>query len=337
MGSPEASDWKPVINQWNGTHGARLQIRACDVSWNFSEQDLVRYRCTKFGTIPVIFGITTPRGDAAGLSQASIWLALWGEIPHGRETGFLDDFKTLASAEGKKRLVMGADEFHFLPGVPLGTPDGDRLKAALEAAKFSGAEAADFVGPARSEKVDAYIADANAQAKNDGWRFMPVESLADEEALHSFLAKEFAGRWTREFDFWRLRRAGANDTQRASWHLLRRQGNEILGFARLALRRRLKPLDRGWSPGALRLPLRTAADEGRDWLEGDGCLGPIGVATSQRGKGAGRVLLGHVLETLQGLGAERICIDWTNAFKYYQPLEFEISRRYWTAWKSVLD
>jgi predicted GNAT family N-acyltransferase len=333
MGSLEAQDWRPVVAEWNRTHGLAYQVRPSDVSWNFSEQDLVRYRVTKVATTSVIVATATPQGIAAGLSQPSLWLALWGEIPEGREPEFLDGFRALGKQEGKTRLVLGADEFHLVPGVPVTDIAGERLKAALQAAKFEGSEAGDFIGPAKSPKVDAYLNDAVAQANNDGWRFLPVETRDEEDALYAFLAKEFAGRWTREFAFWRSRQ----DTRRAYWHSLKHQGDEILGFARMAVRGKQKPLDQGWSPGALRLPLRTADDMKRDWLEQDACLGPIGVASSQRGKGAGRVLLGRVLESLQAHNAGRVCIDWTNAFKYYYPLGFEISRQYWTAWKSGLD
>src|SRR5262249_5055703 len=133
------------------------------------------------------------------------------------------------------------------------------------------------------------------------------------------------GRWSREFQFWNSRQ----DTKRAQWFVLTTaKSPEILGFARLAVRSHHKPLDQGWNPGALRLSTDS------NFSATDGCLGPIGVAKSLRGQGAGRVLLAHVLHTLKTQGSKEICIDWTDAIQYYSALNFKEARNYWTAWKS---
>lgn len=331
----ETTAWADVVSQWNRSHGPRLQIRDCDLQWNLSQQNLVRYRTTRLARVPVIVAVATPQGVAAGLLANSLWLSLWGEIPPGTETGFLRAFQDLAEREGKSRLVIGADEFHFLPGVPLGEPggQGERFAQSLRDLRFEGSEVADFIGSLKTEPVATYIAESNAQAEEQGWRFEPVLDTAEKAAMAVFLAREFPGRWTREFQFW----AERVDTRRAFWMALRLDSDAILGFARIAIRDRLAPLDTGWSPGALRLPLRAADDESRGWTGQDGCLGPIGVASSQRGQGAGKVLLGKTLETLRKNNAGRVCIDWTNAFKYYLPLRLEQARTYWAAWKNGLD
>lgn len=317
---------KNVLKQWNRCHGPYYQIRETDLRWNLTAQDLLSYRFTTLDGTPIMYAVATEQGEASGLSTKSLWLSLWGEITEGHESRFVSELEALTRAEGKARLTIGADEFHFVPGVPTDSPADLRLIDALEISGYQGATEADFVGDAASTAVTAYITEARGLASNQAMTFRIAETDAERTALHAFLAREFPGRWTREFEFWRSR----SDTRRGFWATLQQSGT-IMGFARMAVRNRVKGEEMAWCPGALRLPLRR---ESRPDLH-DSCLGPIGVAASGRGKGSGRVLLGLVLEKLREEGAERICIDWTDAFKYYEPLCFEKARQYRTAWKGL--
>ncbi|MBW7416523.1 hypothetical protein J9A19_25120, partial [Escherichia coli] len=76
--------------------------------------------------------------------------------------------------------------------------------------------------------------------------------------------------------------------------------------------------------GAMRLPLAAGAAR----ADTDSCLGPIGISKDERGRGAGKILLGLSLHELSLQSAEPTCIDWTNAYNYYTPLGFEIVRRF---------
>jgi hypothetical protein len=82
-------------------------------------------------------------------------------------------------------------------------------------------------------------------------------------------------------------------------------------------------------PGALRFPLASGSVDSAL----DASLGPIGISASERGKGAGKVLLGLSLQLLLDKNAERLCIDWTNAYNYYKPLGLQVVRRYRSALK----
>ena len=311
-----------VLRQWNRCHGPYFQIAEKHLLWNLREQDLVTYSSSMVGGVSTIYAVASPRGVSAGLAGGSLWFSLWGKIPAAREDDFARGLVELAAQLGKTRITMAGDEFHFLPGVP----EGDsRLIEALKSAGFEGVVAADFCGDVRTDAVTEYIKGAHEIAAKMKWRFTPVSTARELGELEEFLSQEFAGRWLREFRFWKSR----EDTRRGFWNVLRDDSGVVLGFARMAVRGRIENLDQGWNPGALRLPLRDGvADEPRD-----SCLGPIGVATSQRGQGAGRVLLGFTLETLKSHNAGPICIDWTDAFKYYYPLQFEVVRKYWTAWR----
>lgn len=312
---PTSPSINEVVSQWNAAHGSAYSIRESDVNWNFEKQGLVSYWLTNIEKTPVILAKATLEGVRAGLAEKNVWLSLWGRI-HDEEK-FLQSLHQVKTSLRKSKLVIGGDEFHLVPGIPL-SEAGMKLQSACKAANFEGAESADYSGNLRNQEITNYIEAAVEEAKKRGLTFKDVTAPTDFSTLENFLATEFPGRWTREFQFWKSR----EDTQRAFWKLLRTAEDEVIGFARMALRDRMTPANRHWTPGALRIS------------EADCCLGPIGVASSQRGRGTGKVLLGLVLECLRNSPSKQICIDWTNAFKYYEPLNLGLVRRYWTAWMS---
>lgn len=312
-----------LIQQWNSVHGAAYSVRDHDLIWNLTKQSLVEYHQSKIGNTPVLLARASDAGVAAGLPSKNMWLSLWGKIENHKD--FVSQLLEIKKSWNKAKLFIGGDEFHLIPSLPL-SEDGKKLKQALDEAGFQGSEAADYFGNINSNEVTKYISRANLDFSERELSFKEVSTPEDIFRAEEFLKKEFPGRWTREFQFW----ASREDTQRAFWKLLRTNENEVIGFARMAVRGRVTPLDSGWTPGALRVP--TQLVQPAQLSAKDCCLGPIGVASSQRGKGTGKVLLGLVLESLRNYPTDRICIDWTNAFKYYEPLNFEVARRYWVAW-----
>lgn len=325
---PEFDNWRLVVHEWNRVQGPYLQVRDSDVIWNLTRQSLVHYRFARLAETPILYGVTSTEGVSAGLSANSLWLSLWGGIPVGKEDDFINELLDLARREGKSRCSIGADEFHFTPGLPLESENNERLLTSLKKNDFKIVEAFDLVGELESEAVSNYIDEALTKAQKEGWRLIPAFNDAEKVSLHKYLATEFPGRWTREFEFY----LKCEETKRAIWSSLLNDANQIVGFARIAIRNRFLPIEEGWTPGALRLPLHS--DRESACLTNDGCLGPIGVSASQRGKGTGRLLLGLVLNSLRTSGAKRTCIDWTDAMKYYQPLQFRVVRRYGTAWRA---
>lgn len=328
-----------VLENWNQIQGPAYMLRPCDLEWNLSQQDLLYYRQESLAGVPLIYAVASAKGVEQGLSEKSLWVSLWGDIKAGEEDAFVQAVWQLAHSQKKARVQFGGDEFHFTPGIPIShgasqAAHGDRLAAAVRKAGFDGAEAFDFVGSVMSAAVDQYVREGLQLGRQHGWRAHVIRSATELDHLSRFMQTEFPGRWAREFEFWRSRK----DTNRAFWLILQKDSEEILGFARMAVRSRLQPFDQGWNPCSLRLPLRSSYIRhnknfsGDEVSPSDSCLGPIGVAKSQRGQGAGRVLLSFVLQTLKDEGGELTCIDWTNAIKYYSPLEFVEARSFWTAW-----
>lgn len=310
-----------ILESWNRAHGPYFRIDPSYLRWNFEEQELMEYRVLELAGVPCIGGVAAPAGVNLGIPAKNFWLALWGEIPAGGERDFA---RALVARSRGGRVLFGADEFHFLPGIP-----NEGNTALIDAAKAEGFESlavADYVGSLALPEAQRAVREAEAVARENYWSFLPVAAEDEKNALAGFLEREFPGRWSREFQVWRSR----GDTARAYWMTLRDRAGDLMGFARMAVRDRVRPFEGGWTPGALRLPL----DPATSWNGEEGALGPIGVAAALRGKGAGRALLGLVLRELAAHGARRIAIDWTNAFKYYEPLGFNRARDYWCAWKA---
>ncbi len=316
-----------VLRSWNHCHGAFYRISESDFLWNIQEQGLLRYQPAVLAGVPVLWADAAPAGAELEIPPGGLWLSLYGEILPGSEGRFAEAAEHFALANGKTRLAVGSDEFHFLPGIPVDEAAGERLAAAFQQRGFSSADCADFVGNPLNPKAVEYASGASADATQRGWTLKLVENDRDRIELGEFLAREFSVRWHREWKVWCARA----DTGRAFWNLLRDENGKVLGFSRLALRSRVVPQGWGWTPGAMRLPLSPGGEPANT----DSCLGPIGIAASERGKGAGKILLGLSLHELSLQGAELTCIDWTNAYNYYKPLGFSIVRRYLTVWKSL--
>jgi len=317
---PNPLSLRDLVTEWNRCHGAFYQLRESDLLWHAQEQNWLSYSLKAISGVPVLFAQATDEGVAAGVSGKSVWISLHGEIASGRETAFARAVDVLAPSLGKTRLYFGGEEFHLVSGIP--DPENSRLLPELMTLGFNAADAADYAGSLSSSPVTAYIREAGAMAQAASLRLESAEDANTLDRLQDFLLQEFPGRWERELRFWRSR----SDTTRAFWNVLVHTDGSIKGFSRLAIRGQG---DGGWIPGALRFPLVPGV--GSEFT--DSCLGPIGIAKAERGKGTGRVLLGLSLELLFEKAAQQVCIDWTNAYNYYKPLAFPAVRNYMAAWK----
>ncbi len=316
-----------VLPAWNRCHGAFYQLSESDLLWNQSEQRLLRYWRSEVEGVPVLWAETAPEGAELGILPKGIWLSLYGEIVESKAAGFVAAVERLAREAGKTRLAIGSDEFHFMPGIPVDEMGGANLSKAFLSVGFSSYDCADLVGSPDNEAAKKYSLEAALQSRERGWSLKEAISDGDKDKLSTFLEREFSGRWFREWKVWCKR----SDMGRAYWNLLRDEKGQVIGFSRLARRGRIVSSASAWTPGALRSPLSPGALR----LDTDSCLGPIGVAAAERGRGAGKVLLGLSLENLVLQGAKLTCIDWTNAYNYYTPLGFNVARRYLSMWKDL--
>jgi hypothetical protein len=317
-----------VVTEWNQCHGAFYFVDAADLRWNLEEQDWLEYRAVELAGVPALLASPSAQGVAAGLPQKTLWLSLYGRIPAGKEPLFVEAFVKATKDAGKTRAHVGGEEFHFVAGIPVEDEPGTRLAAAFAQAGFANSEAADFGGSLLTPQMAKYISEAEVAAKKIACTLTTAKGDSEFAELGMFLLKEFPGRWEREFRCWKNR----EDTKRAYWNILREKSGKVLGFSRLAVRGRIPDLNTGWNPGALRLPID---DMLAQRLNLDSCLGPIGISASERGRGAGKILLGLSLQNLLINKADRVCIDWTNAYTYYTPLGVTFLRKFHSMWKDL--
>lgn len=326
----ELEEAEKLLRSWNDCHGAFYQVSASDLLWNLRGQDIMRYWCAEIGGVRVLWAEAGQEGMELGIPPGDLWLSLHGEIRSGKEDIFVAAVEGFARERCKDRLAVAGDEFHFLPGIPLDEEPSLRLMDAFRRAGFLSAAYGDLIGSVKSEKCAEYTQAKLYEARARQWLF---QCLCDDDGegvaeLEAFLKREFGGRWWREWRVWSRR----GDIRRALWGVLRNERGAIIGFSRLAVRGRSLPLSEGWNPAALRLPLAIGAS--RDPM--DACLGPIGVSGAERGRGAGGILLGLAVHQLRLLGADMACIDWTDAYRFYEPLGWRVARRYSTISKRLL-
>jgi hypothetical protein len=305
-----------LLKIWNDTQPPAYTLRAYDLQWNLQQQNFLQYEMKSFAGTPVLIGYATKAGEAHGINGTTLHVCLWGPT---ESEDFVLAAEEFATSRQFKKLVFAGDEFHFFPGIP---SHQTKLISQIQKHNYTVTEVADLVGNIHQREVDSFI----QSLPLDKHVLNPVINQVERLKLISFLKQEFPGRWLREFLMWDQR----EDTQRALWFSYYDQ-LQVIGFARLGVRSLLLPQEKGWTMGALRLPLNLEAQ----FYDSDGCLGPIGVAKSARGKGAGKILLGLALQELKRKNAKQICIDWTDAFKYYQEIQFQRFRNYITAWKHL--
>ena len=70
--------------------------------------------------------------------------------------------------------------------------------------------------------------------------------------------------------------------------------------------------------------------------DGNGGLGPIGIAQTVRGHRVGDYLLRQSLLHLRRIGAREVCIDWTILKDFYGRFGFQPVRTYRGSYKQVL-
>lgn len=309
-----------ILESWNSGRSSAYTIQKDHFLWNLKYQSLIDYSVVEFENRPLLLALASLEGVAFGLSPETLWLSLWGPVPNAKCKSFVEFLGEQARRLQKSRIQIGGEEFHFLPGVPDEAPSDQILIQEFLALSFQKSHVVDLTGSVFNPLIDQYIIDSTAQAQQQG-----LQLTQEHSQIEQFLSKEFPGRWHREFMFW-LKNPNRS---KSKWMTLLDSQQTAVGFARIS-KRSFADQNSDWTPGALKLPIRPGAKP----LPSDGTLGPIGIANSHRGKGSGKVLLGLTLQALRQNQVERICIDWTNAFKYYEPLGFERIRSYQSLWRT---
>ena len=305
-----------MIEGWNLCHDASYRVEAADLGWHLGKQDWIEYETQTLEGVHCLLARASAEGARRGIPAENLWLSLMTNVESPEV--FFPALVQFAQKRGVKKMLLGGEEFHWISGLP--QKDAAVFQPTLEKLGFQFSDVVDYGGTISSSNISGYIKESHRPSWED-WSLAKLEEEDALDELGSFLLKEFPGRWTREFHFWRER----SDTKCANWFSLKNKNEMCLrGFARLSLRGKKSG---EWFPAALRMPFSTGKSEF------DSCLGPIGMAAAERGKGNGRVLLAKSLEYLLSQNAQTLCIDWTNAYNYYIPLGLPVLRKYRSAWK----
>lgn len=189
------------------------------------------------------------------------------------------------------KLVFGGGMNHIFPGIPLLTQAED----CLEVFRPQGPQVLDFEGP--------LITDPSKKNENI---FRCAQNDRERDQLVAFVGKEFPGRWHREILIDREK----NFMEHYFCYL---SDNEVVGYARLYGWRKDY-----WAPGVY------FSGPGR----GQGGLGPIGVANSQRGQGIGSRILSQAWKRLIEKKCESVRVDWTTEKVFYEKAGLHVVQTY---------
>ncbi|MCO5143990.1 MAG: hypothetical protein M9962_12945 [Oligoflexia bacterium] len=300
---------------WNQWIPPEYTLDRSFLEWNLSRQSWLSYFVEEIHRVPCLFAVASHDGKSLGMNENGLWLSLYGEIED--PAGFLQALKEYAKSINKTRIQFGGEEFHFVSGIPR-SEKCQGLLSELEKWNFRTSDVVDYAGKISSNSIQEFVQKYRPLANEQGFYFLKVEAEKDAEKMHEYLAKEFPGRWHREFLYYR--KLCAENNALLSWFFFYDKQKNILGFSRIG-KAVSKFSSEQWYPGALRLPV---ADQ---MVMPDACLGPIGISNSYRGKGLGNLLLALTLENLLRVNAELLCIDWTDAYNYYKPLALKEVRR----------
>lgn len=197
---------------------------------------------------------------------------------------------------GAEKIFLGQEFQNFFSGIPAPTPEKVRFFAGLGCTN-------------NTEDHYDLTADVVHNALIDGFDTAPFDAQfstaplqsGEKDALYAFLDREFPGRWALEA---RTQLSQAN--QERFFVVLKDKTGAMQGFCHVS-----------------------AAEDG------NGGLGPIGIAKAVRGHRVGDYLLRQSLLHLRRIGAREVCIDWTILKDFYGRFGFQPVRTYRGSYKQV--
>jgi GNAT superfamily N-acetyltransferase len=205
-------------------------------------------------------------------------------------------------AHGRRRVVLGGDPDHFMPGIP----EGGGAPAFFAAAGY------DLRGDAYDlrRSLEGYAtppAVASTVAAHPELEIRPLQP-AEAPPLLAFLDEVFPGRWRYTAARFLQRGGSAEDIMGLVRH------NTVLGFALL------------YHPASPWIGPSIAWTRGPQSRAGG--LGPMGLAPHLRGRGLGLALLDRSVRHLADRGIQEMVIDWTVLVGFYGRLGFARWRQY---------
>lgn len=296
-----------VAGLWTGACGAAMALSPRFVTYNTRSLPGVALRGQ----------FAWQSGEPVGFIIASTIVAdsSAGGTLNPRNSGWINAVATMPESQGQgiaKRLLqwaemwlleqgcqvvqLGGDIRPFVPGLPVETDNADifhhfGFRDAGTVWDVS-TNLASYMPPLTHDSDSSVIRPAQA---------------GDMEEVRQFMAQEFPGRWSYQFERF-LEGEG-----RISDLMILRTARGIDGFCHLTFEDSKRPLERYYP---YQLP--------RPW----GQVGPIGISNDLRGEGYGSALLDRALRRLHNNGVNGCVIDWTTLLDFYARFGFKTYREY---------
>jgi ribosomal protein S18 acetylase RimI-like enzyme len=302
-----------VLGVWNAALGKRFPLSPELFVQNGVRDPHVRPDACWLATVPGRAGaigvclakvVREPLGADGWLPQRG-WVSLLAVHPDYQRRGVGSALLACAEqylrAQRRTVVALGGDPNHFLPGVPA---DRGALAFFRAAGYIFDAEAFDLRRGVSRRATPA--TDPTAPVV----RGVTIRALqpADAPRLLTFLDRVFPGRW--RYTVGRILQQGGSigDIMGVV------ADNRVVGFAQL------------YHPGSRWIGPSVAWTWGQGRRTGG--IGPMGLASTFRGRGLGLALLDRSVRHLARLGVREIIVDWTGLRDFYGRLGFSVWRRY---------
>ncbi len=258
-----------------------------------------------------------PDGTLPAIANISFIIVDKDRRAQGLGSSLLESAELWARARGARKLLLGADRYHFFPGIPQ-----DSGSSPMDPSESEGFVRAGAFFKSRGFEVSAPEADLIADISGFDYQSLATRyPLAPDyrfgfyspecrPSLTAFFKRNFPGRWYD--DTIEALDAGMRPQDLA---LIFDANSQVQGFARI-----YDAASPVIGPGVY----------WRSLLGGHcGGLGPIGVDEKKRGLGLGIAILRLSIQELAKRGVGPMVIDWTDLLDFYGKLGF-------STWKSYL-
>lgn len=255
-----------------------------------------------------IEGIIATKVNPDNITIAWLHFLMVGQEARGKGIGtkMLTMVEENLRQKGVKKLFLGRDMQHYFPGIPI---EDQRTNAWFTAKGFERFETEYDLIHTYDETSETSL----PQTENIHYGFLEKAEL---NTLLVFMEKEFPGRWTEELQAYI--KAGGDGRE----FVVAKKEGKIIGFCRINDKQSVII-----APNMYWHAL----------VQGEpGGIGPLGIASSERGHGYGLAIVEAGIAMLRERAIETIMIDWTGLVDFYGKLGYQPWKTYHAYRKNLI-
>ncbi|MFN8494946.1 MAG: GNAT family N-acetyltransferase [Caldilineaceae bacterium] len=315
----DAAQIDALATIWNEACGEALAISSKAVRYNVQPVSggTVVGRLAYQGEQPVGFILASILDHAPHVTSPERgWLDAVAVAPAAQKQGIGAALVTWAEQwlldHGRKSVTFGASQRPFAPGLPV---ELNNLDFFTQRGYQTDRTSWDVAANLAMYETPEFLSKGHPELAG---MVRPAQK-GDEDALLTFLRREFPNRWCFEFEEF-IREQPGTPRPRISDYMLLWTDRGVDGFCQLTFEDSRRPLER-FFPYALPRP----------W----GQLGSVGVSADARGRGYGLAVVDAGLRRLRDNGVNGCVIDWTSIVDFYGKFGFERYREYYMLRKAL--